>query len=106
MSVNTHQTKREQELLDALRSELKPYVGDRTRISARELWMNCVGPDKSLSWIRSYKTLLKYVSEKYKDTFDPIIIGEGSGTRYYVELENVAKFLYKFENHDFTSTKK
>jgi len=83
-----------------LQRNLKPHVSEKTLISARELWLHCVGPDKPISWIRSYKTLLKYVSENYKSIFNPVVIGEGSGTRYYIEIDNVVEFLYKFENHE------
>lgn len=93
-------TDRELEIKNELQTSLDGNVDSNTRISARELWLYCVGPGKPISWIRSYKTLLKYVSESYKDIFNPVIIGEGSGTRYYIEVDNVVKFLYKFENHE------
>jgi hypothetical protein len=93
-------TYREQEIRKNLISCMDGEIEDGTLISARELWLHCVGPNKPISWIRSYKTLLKYVSETYKDVFKPVVVGQGSGTRYYIEIDNVAKFLYQFENHE------
>lgn len=88
---------RKNEIRSSIQKSLEGNVDGNTRISARELWLYCVGPGKPISWIKSYKTLLKYVSETYKPIFKPIIVGEGSGTRYYMEIENVVQFLYSFE---------
>lgn len=97
------QNERELEIRKDIEKHLEGNADSNTRISARELWLYCVGPGKPISWIKSYKTLLKYVSETYKTIFNPVIVGEGSGTRYYIEIESVVKFLYKFENHNLDS---
>lgn len=63
-------------------------------ISAREL-----SESKLIGWINSYKALLKYVSKDYRHIFEPKTTGNRSGTRYYVPLENVSKFLVMFEEN-------
>lgn len=82
-----------------------PPIGDKTLISARELWIYCVGKDKPINWIESYKALLKYVSKDYSHIFQPTVRGDKSGTRYYVKLDNVVDFLYKFENNKLNNKK-
>ena len=84
---------------EEIKKSLEPYVGERTLISAREFWLHCVGDDKPVRWVKSYKTLLKYISDNYRDTFKPKVKGEGSGTRYYIEVDNIVDFLYKFEHN-------
>lgn len=76
-----------------------PALGDRQIISARELWLYCVGNGKPINWIESYKALLKYVSKDYVAIFRPTVKGDNSGTRYYVKADDVADFLYMFENN-------
>jgi len=76
-----------------------PALGDRQIISARELWLYCVGNGKPINWIESYKALLKYVSKDYFMVFRPTVKGDNSGTRYYVKADDVADFLYMFENN-------
>lgn len=89
----------------AIKRSLKPYIGDRTLISGREFWLYCVGDNKPVRWVKSYKTLLKYISEKYADVFKPKIKGTGSGTRYYIEVDNIVEFLYLFDNNSLTPDK-
>lgn len=82
-----------------IRKSLDPHIGkERTLISAREFWLYCVGPEKPVRWVTSYKTLLKYISENYRYIFKPKVKGIGSGTRYYLEVDNIVEFLYRFEN--------
>jgi hypothetical protein len=69
------------------------FGGERI-VSARELWQSNL-----IDWIGSYKALLKYVSSDYRDIFNPRTTGENSGTRYYVPVDNIVEFLYKFENN-------
>lgn len=76
-----------------------PAIGDRQIISARELWLYCVGESKPINWIESYKALLKYVSKDYVNIFQPIVKGDNSGTRYYVKVDNIVEFLWRFENN-------
>lgn len=98
-----HETSKESKA--RIKDSLKPYIGDKTLISAREFWMSCVGEDKPIRWVRSYKTLLKYISESYADVFKPTIKGSKSGTRYYVEVDNIVEFLFLFENNHFKKDK-
>ena len=78
-----------------------PPLGECNKISARELWLYCVGKTRPIDWIDSYKALLKYVSKDFRTTFDPYIKGGNSGTRYYVKVDNVVEFLVKFDMSDF-----
>lgn len=82
-----------------------PPIGDKTLISARELWLYCVGNDKPINWIESYKALLKYVSKDYRHIFQPTVRGTKSGTRYYVKTSNVVDFLVAFENNQLDKAK-
>lgn len=66
-------------------------------ISVRELYLRQA---EFLPVKRTYKTVLRYVSEDYKDIFQPVIVGKGSGTRYYVKEENIIKFKEKFLNNN------
>lgn len=83
-----------------------PAIGDRQIISARELWLYCVGRGKPINWIESYKALLKYVSKDYRHIFQPIVKGDRSGTRYYVKVDNAIEFLAKFETNSLERPKK
>jgi hypothetical protein len=62
-------------------------------ISIRELWIYCVGPTKPISWVSSYRTLIRYVSSKYVDIFKPTIEGSNSGKRYFITIDNIATFI-------------
>jgi intein/homing endonuclease len=77
-----------------------PAVGDRQTISARELWLYCVGEGKPIDWIESYKALLKYVSKTYVHIFNPVVEGTNSGKRYQVKVDNVIEFLARFEANE------
>ena len=61
---------------------------------------------KLIHWLKSYKTLLKYVSVEYVDIFKPTVLGTTTGTRYYVEVENIIEFLKKFDNNEFDKANK
>lgn len=63
--------------------------------SAREVWKKNMIP-----WVNTYKTVLKYISEDYKDILDPIEKGEGTGKRYFVSEKNLEKFINKFKNNE------
>lgn len=67
-------------------------------LTARQVWAS-----KKIYWITSYKSLLKYISKDYIDTFKPIIKGTKSGKRYFVTEENVNNFVQKFEANELTS---
>lgn len=66
-------------------------------ISVRELYLR---QKEFLPFKRSYKTLLKYVREDYKDVFKPVMMCKDSGTRYYVKEENVIEFKRQFLNNE------
>lgn len=80
---------------ETIEARVQQIFGDERVVSARELWQSNL-----IDWIGSYKALLKYVSTDYRDIFNPRMTGTNSGTRYYVPVENVVDFLYKFENNE------
>lgn len=63
-------------------------------ISIRELWLYCVGVGKPIHWIKSYKTLIRYVSDRYVDVLNPTVEGEASGKRYFMTLDDIATYIY------------
>ena len=67
---------------------------NKNLLTVHQIWQ-----EDLIYWIKTYKTLLKYVSIEYKDIFDPIIKGKNSGKRYYIERENIEKFIEMFENN-------
>lgn len=79
---------------ETIEARVKESLGDERVVSARELWQSNL-----IDWIGSYKALLKYVSTDYRDIFNPRTTGSNSGTRYYVPVNNIVDFLYKFENN-------
>lgn len=79
---------------ETVETRVKEMFGNERVVSARELWQSNL-----IDWIGSYKALLKYVSTDYRDIFNPRTTGTNSGTRYYVPVDNVVEFLYKFENN-------
>ncbi|MFA5174597.1 MAG: hypothetical protein WC438_05445 [Candidatus Pacearchaeota archaeon] len=70
---------------------------EKELFSVHEIWKM-----KKIYWIQTYKTLLKYVSKDYKEIFNPIVKGTKSGKRYFVSLENLNKFIKKFENNELS----
>lgn len=88
---------RKNQITSRVNSAILAEVGEKTVLSIRELWKSCVGYDKPINWIKSYKTLLKYVTNDYRNIFEPVEKGKVSGTRYYVKVEKVIDFVYKFE---------
>ena len=61
-------------------------------MSAREIWQS-----KKVYWIKTYKTLLRYIAVDYVHIFKPMTKGSKSGSRYYVKKENLDKFIEMFE---------
>ena len=55
---------------------------------------------KRVYWVKSYKTLLYYISDKYRQILKPITKGSGSGKRYYIKEKNLAEFIRKFESSE------
>jgi len=93
-------TDRDNECL-AIRKELVeayPEIESLGQISARKLWLNCVGKGKPISLITAYKTLLRYVSKDYKDIFNPLVVGDKSGVRYSIKIDNIIEFIFQ-ERH-------
>jgi hypothetical protein len=68
---------------------------DEDIMSVHQLWKN-----KNIYWIGTYKTILKYISNDYKNIFNPIITGGRTGKRYFVKKKNVDEFIRKFENNE------
>ena len=64
-------------------------------LTARKIWKN-----KNIYWLKTYKTLLKYISSEYVDIFKPIVKGKKTGRRYFVKKENIDKFVKMFENNE------
>jgi len=64
-------------------------------VSIHKVWKN-----NDIYWIKTYKTLLKYVSNDYKDIFQPIIKGKRSGKRYFLSSDKIKEFVNKFENNE------
>lgn len=67
---------------------------DKDVMSIYQVWRN-----NDIYWIKTYKTLLKYVSRDYSNIFQPIITGEKSGKRYFVKRSNIRNFIEKFESN-------
>ena len=63
-------------------------------LSIHQLWRS-----KKIYWVDTYKTIIRYVSKDYTDIFKPIVIGSGTGKRYFVKAENIDKFVRMFENN-------
>ena len=55
--------------------------------------------DKKIYWVKTYKTLLKYM-DKYKHILKPTVVGEKSGKRYFVSESNLNEFVRKFEENN------
>lgn len=56
--------------------------------------------ENRIYWVKTYKTLLKYVSKDYTDIFKPITKGTKSGKRYFVPEENLVEFIRQFEANE------
>ena len=67
-------------------------------MTARKVWAQ----DK-IYWIKSYKVVLKYISE-YAHIFKPIVKGKRTGKRYFLLEENVNEFVRMFENNELTAS--
>ena len=64
-------------------------------LSIHQIWKS-----KKFYWIKTYKTIIKYVSKDYVDIFKPVIVGSKSGKRYFVKEKNLNKFIKKFKNSE------
>jgi len=63
--------------------------------SAREIWAQ-----NKMPWVKTYKTILKYINKDYKHILKPITKGFGTGKRYFVTEKNLSLFLEKFNNNE------
>ncbi len=63
-------------------------------LSIHEIWKS-----KKIYWVKTYTTLLKYVSKEYVNIFKPVSVGRKTGKRYFVKEENLNKFIQMFENN-------
>ena len=50
-------------------------------------------------WVKSYKTVLLYITKDYKHILKPIVKGSRSGTRYFVPEGNIKKFVHMWETN-------
>ncbi len=70
---------------------------EKVLLSTHQIWkMN------KIYWIKTYKTLLKYVSKQYKDILQPISVGKKTGKRYFIKEERLNKFVEMFENGELS----
>jgi phage pi2 protein 07 len=107
--MNTENSKRQKSNVDRIKENLiqsAKLPDNKNLISAREVWLYYVGDNKSIYWIKSYKTLLKYISEDYVDIFKPVTLGQVTGTRYYVKIDNIANFIDMFESNSLQNRRK
>lgn len=79
---------------EAVAQEVQDAFGNLPYVSTRALWQSNV-----IYWIRSYKTLLNYVSIDRRDEFQPHEVGENSGTRYLIPVENITRFINNYESN-------
>ncbi len=63
--------------------------------SVHEIWK--MG---SIHWVKTYKTILKYVSVDYIDILKPTVVGRKTGKRYFVHKKNLDTFIEKFEKNE------
>jgi len=71
--------------------------GGKKLMSVYQVWLS-----KEIYWIKTYKTLLRYISEDYVDIFQPIVTGKKSGKRYFVSSDKITDFINKFETNKLT----
>jgi len=67
---------------------------NKNLLTVHQIWQK-----KLIYWVKTYKTLLKYVSTDYTDILKPITKGKKTGRRYFIEKENIDKFIEMFENN-------
>lgn len=67
---------------------------EKKLMSVHQIWSK-----KYIYWIKTYKTILKYIQE-YKDILKPVIKGNKTGKRYFISQENLNEFIRKFENNE------
>jgi hypothetical protein len=70
---------------------------EKEYINAYSIWK-----DNKIYWVKTYKTILKYVSEDYVDILKPRVTGTKTGKRYYVKKENLDNFIDKFEKNQLS----
>lgn len=68
-------------------------------MSKKLLTVHQIFEEKRIYWVKTYKTLLKYM-DVYKHILEPTIVGKKSGKRYYIKEENLNKFIKKFEENN------
>ncbi len=66
-------------------------------LAAYEIWKS-----KKIYWVKTYKTILKYISKDYSDILKPRIRGHKTGKRYYIKRENLIDFITRFENNQLS----
>ena len=66
-------------------------------LSAHSIWK-----DKKIYWVKTYVTVLKYITNEYVDILKPVSVGRKTGKRYYVKEENLNKFLQMFKDNKLT----
>lgn len=71
-------------------------------MSKKLLTAHQIFQDKTIYWVRTYKTLLKYISKTYKHILKPTVVGKKSGKRYFIREENLIKFIKRFEDGDIS----
>lgn len=62
-------------------------------LSAYEVWKS-----GKIYWIKSYKTLLRYLSSNYRHILKPITKGSGPAKRYFVDESRLDQLIKKFED--------
>jgi hypothetical protein len=65
----------------------------KNMLSAHEVWKS-----HRVYWVKSYRTLLRYISSDYKSILKPIVKGSGPAKRYFVEESNLNQLVKKFED--------
>ena len=53
-----------------------------------------------LYWLKSFSTISRWVEKdlKYWKILNPVKMGSGTGTRYFIKGENIIKFIAMFED--------
>jgi len=53
--------------------------------------------ENRIPWVKSYKTILRYVSNDYSHILKPAVKGTGSAKRYFVSEKDLKNFIKKFQ---------
>jgi len=76
------------------------YVNDVNNVHMEKfLSVYQLHTENRIPWVKSYKTLLRYVSNDYTHILKPVRKGTGSATRYFVSEKNLNTFLKKFREN-------